>query len=140
MRKRILFFLLVFAGLVQAQIPARENITLYQGASWRPRVIWTDSNGDTTNITNYTIRMHIRSEITSDDTLLTASTDNGLITINTNQTGTFDINIPASMTAALNFRTAYYDIEAVSGAGSVVSGIVYRLMMGRVTLSKEVTR
>lgn len=80
-----------------------------------------------------TARMQIRSKVTSTDVILELTTENGMIQINdTNKTIT--ITIPAATTETLNFKSAVYSLEIVSG--SIVTPFIY----GTITLDTEITR
>ncbi len=116
----------------------KHDITIEQGATWRYQIVWTDADGDSITINNpdYDVTMQIRKRVSSSDTLLTASTDNGYITVSSSLSGTFFVTIPAARTAQLNFRTAYYDIELSPSTND----LVYRILQGRCKLNKEVTR
>lgn len=86
------------------------------------------------NLTGYTARMQIREDITSGTVLISLTTENGGITLG-GVFGTITLLIMASVTAAIAWTTAVYDLEIISP-----SGIVTRLVEGRITVSPEVTR
>lgn len=78
-------------------------------------------------------RMQIRPKIGSDIVLLELTTLNGMIIINdTNKT--ISINIPATTTELLTFKSAVYSMELVNG--STVIPFIY----GNITLDTEITR
>jgi len=110
------------------------NFTIEQGATFKRIMTWKDSNGNPINLTGYTARMQVRTAKDSPNVILTLDTDtNGGITLG-GVSGTITIEISASKTASLDFKTAVYDLE-LEKDGSVV-----RLLEGSVTLSKEVTK
>lgn len=109
------------------------DITIEQGATWQRNIVWKDSTGTPIDITGYSARMQIRTRKSSTSTLLSIDQDD-YISVGTTD-GLLEISIPASVTAALDFRGAVYDIEIESP-----SGTVYRLLEGTAELSKEVTR
>lgn len=80
-----------------------------------------------------TARMQIRAKVSSTETLLELTTQNGMIILN-------DVNkeiiltIPATTTELLTFKTAVYSLELVDGA--TVTPFIY----GNVTLDTEITR
>jgi hypothetical protein len=112
------------------------NLDLFveQGATFTYTLTLTDNVGTPINLTGYTARMQMRRAVQSDEVLISLTTQNGRIVI-TPLTGVIVLNIEATATAALNFQTAVYDLE-IESAG----GIVTRVLQGKVTLSREVTR
>jgi len=86
------------------------------------------------DLTSFTARMQIRSDIDATDTLVSLTNENGGITLGA-AAGTIALLISATATAALDFTSAVYDLEVVSAAG-----VVTRLLSGAVTLVPEVTR
>jgi hypothetical protein len=113
------------------------NITCQQGATFQRQVTWTDSARDAYNLTGYTARMQVRSNVTSNTIIATLSTtagNTGTITLG-GTTGTVDLLISATNTAALTAGQYVYDLELVSGGG-----VVTRLLEGNFKVSAEVTR
>lgn len=86
------------------------------------------------DLTGFTARMQIRSSLSSIVVIHELTTANGGITLG-GAAGTVGLLIPAATTTSFDFTTAVYDLELVSG-----SGVVTRLLSGKITLSKEVTR
>jgi hypothetical protein len=76
--------------------------------------------------------MQIRETVASSSTLVSLTNTAG-ITLSSSAPNIV-LSISATDTAALNFTEAVYDLELVN------SGTVYRVLEGKVTLSKEVTR
>jgi hypothetical protein len=113
---------------------ATYHLTLEQGVTWDQDVVWKDSTGTPRNLSGYTARLQIRPSASSDVTYVSMTTGGGGITI-TAGTGTINLLLSAAATAALDFNQAVYDLEAESS-----SGVVTRVLQGRVTLSREVTR
>lgn len=114
----------------------RHDLTIEQGATWEESVQWLVPGTETpVDLTNYTARMQIRPNASSDVVYasLTSSPAAG-ITI-TAATGIVTMRMSATTTAALSWRDAVYDLELESS-----TGVVTRLIEGRVTLSREVTR
>jgi len=114
------------------------NFTIEQGCTFSKTFTWKDANGSAINISGYTIRMMARNNY--DDalpviTLSTVATPGGIAIVGDGSAGQFTISMTAVVTAALNFSQLVYDIEVVSGAG-----VVTRLLEGKITLSKEVTK
>lgn len=114
----------------------RHDLTIEQGATWEQSVQQLQPGTETpVDLTNYTARMQIRPNVSSDVVYvsLTSSPAAG-ITIAA-ATGTVTLRMSATETAALSWRDAVYDLELESSDGTVT-----RLIEGRVTLSREVTR
>ena len=85
------------------------------------------------DLNGYTARMQIREKITSTTVIKELTTNNGGISID-NTTKTITINISATDTAALTFKSAVYSLELITG--STVIPFVY----GSVSLESEITR
>ena len=86
------------------------------------------------DLSGYTARMQLRSKLDSPDVILSLTTENGRIAID-NVLKTITLNITAADTAALNFSSAIYSLEMVSG-----TSVVTPLLTGTVSLVKEITR
>lgn len=84
-------------------------------------------------LSGYTARMMIRKKVTSTDPLLTLTTENGGLIL-TSAESSVQIIITDTQTAALA-TAGVYDLEIVSG-----TGLVTRVLQGKITISKEVTR
>ncbi len=110
------------------------NFCIEQGIDWTKQITWKDSNSVYIITSGYTADMQVRARKDSSAILLELSTTNSGITV-TGASGLFTLSLTAAETRALNFDTGVYDFEVTSAAG-----IVYRLLEGNVTLSKEVTR
>ena len=110
------------------------NITIEQGATFNPVFTWKDELGNPIDLSGFSGRMHIRGEIEDATTLLEITTANAYMVLG-GALGTITLNVPASITAALDFDTAVYDLELESSGGDVT-----RLLKGSVGLSPEVTR
>jgi hypothetical protein len=117
---------------------ARHNITIDQGATFPLYIIWKDPAGAPINLTGYRIRMQIRQSPSTtvklldfDSNTLTAGQSIGAL----NSTGVIDIKLAPSVTSALSFQNAEWDITATSGAG-----ITTRLVQGKAWVSPAVTR
>ena len=111
-----------------------KNILIEQGATFTLTLsIKSKSTGQPVDISGHTARMQVRPTVASSTVLVSATTENGKITV-TGSTGTIAVTLSATETAALDFGSAVYDLESVSGA------TVKRRLQGVVTLSKEVTR
>lgn len=113
---------------------ATHDILVEQGATYISNLVWKDSDNVPIDLTGYTARMQFRRTKSATTALLSATTENGYITLG-GAAGTIDISIPDDITAALTVTRAVYDLELISS-----TGVVTRLIEGDVEISKEVTR
>ncbi len=106
-----------------------------QGATFR-RVFYIEFEEATPtwDITGYIARMQIRSSVTSDTIILTASTENGRMVIGPDPTQ-LSLTITDEDTADLPSGVFVYDLELESPIGEVI-----RLLKGSVVVDPEVTR
>lgn len=113
----------------------RRNFTIYQGATWELDVTHLDSD-ESTSVPASSVseaRLQVRETVGSATTLLDIdSAAKGGITV---KDGLIEVRVNDSITSALDFSEGVYDLEV-----EYSDGAVSRLLMGRVTLSKEVTR
>jgi len=113
---------------------ATHDILVEQGATYTQNLVWKDGSAAAIDLTGYTARMQFRRTKSATTALLSATTENGYITLG-GTAGTIDIEIPDDITAALTVTRAVYDLELISS-----TGVVTRLIEGDVEISKEVTR
>ena len=109
------------------------NFLAEQGATLQRTILYTDSNDVATDLTGYTAAMQVRPTAASATVLLTATTENGRITLG-GAAGTIDIDVDASTMEAMTPGKYVYDLELYSGA------TVIRLIEGSFTVKAEVTR
>ncbi len=122
---------------------ARYSFIIEQGATTNIQVTWQDESGSV-DLSGYGARMQIRPTVDSSTVYLSLSSSLQLDGTGLNmsgsdgetavQSGSIGIYISAATSSVLNFDTAYYDLEMVSG------NEVTRLLEGQVKLSKNVTR
>ena len=122
---------------------ARYSFIVEQGATTNIQLKWEDENG-VIDLSGYSGRMQIRPTVDSETVYLTLSSSLDVDGTGLNmsgsdgetavQSGSIGIYISAAQYAELNFDTAYYDLEMMSG------NEVTRLLEGQVKLSKNVTR
>jgi len=112
-----------------------DDQAIEQGTTWARQFIWKDSEGTPVDLSGYTARMQLRTNVAATgEPLLELSTENGGITLG-GIAGTVDIVAAAEQTAAMTVLSGVYDLELVSD-----QGIVTRLLQGRFKVSREVTR
>jgi hypothetical protein len=86
------------------------------------------------DLAGFTARAQIRASQSATAPILSLTTENGGIAID-NTAKTITLQLTPTQTAALDFTSAVYDLELLSGTGDVS-----RIAFGNVTLSAEITR
>lgn len=112
----------------------RNDITIEQGATFTYSLIWKDSNSVPIDLTGYSARMQVRKTYNDSTAVLDLSSDDGNITLG-GALGTIDVVAGAAATAIITIRAGVYDLELESP-----TGVVTRLIEGKVTVNPEVTR
>lgn len=116
-------------------MPASEyDLSIEQGATYQIAFTYKDDAGVAQDLTDYTARMQVRASVSAPDVLLELTTENGRIAISGAE-GRIDLVLTAAITTGITWSRGVYDLEIVSPAGEV-----RRLLRGRVTVSREVTR
>lgn len=113
---------------------AKYDIVCDQGATFSRVLTWQDDAANPVNLTGYTARMQVRDEADSSTAALSLTTENSRITLG-GTAGTITLLVSATDTAAVTAGEYVYDLEIVSGAGTVT-----RLIQGCFTVDAEVTR
>ena len=93
----------------------------------------TNPDGTLFDLTDFTARMQIRTEIDSSEVMCELTTENGRIALGGDQ-GTVTLTIPANITEDFDDE-GVYDLELIDDTGKV-----YRLLKGKVKVELEVTR
>lgn len=109
------------------------DLTIEQGATFSQLITYKDPSDVAVNLTGYTARMHIRRTKEASSTLAVLTTENNRITLG-GAAGTISLAISATDTAAMPAVAGYYDLELVNVT------TVTRLLEGRATITREVTR
>jgi hypothetical protein len=113
---------------------AKHDLVIEQGATFRLQLLWEDPNGLPIQIPGHVARMQIRHATYDAQPILSlTSAPGGGITL-TNP-GQILIEATALQTAALSVSRGVYDVETESP-----TGVVTRLIEGRVAIHQEVTR
>lgn len=117
--------------------PATENLLILQGSSFNH--VFRLKNPDLTpiDLTGYTARMQIRASKNSVAVLLDLTEGNGRIEID-GIDGKLTLLIDAITTSGLS-KGGVYDLEIVLPQVSDPD-IVYRIVEGKISISKEVTK
>jgi hypothetical protein len=129
----------------------KYNFTIEQGATVDFAVNYKDSNSNPINLSGYQARMQLRPEKGSNTLYLTLSSslDSTYTGLNLSgsggsaastplSSGSIGIYISAVTSSLLNFESAFYDLELVTGSGNTAT--VTRVLEGTITLNKEVTK
>lgn len=103
-----------------------------QGATFNRTLTVKDSSGVARDLSSFTARMHVRRRIDDASPMLSLTTENGRISLNSS--GQVVLSVDADTTAALT-DGGVYDLEIESSAG-----VVERVIEGNFILSLEVTR
>lgn len=118
--------------------PIRQNLRIYQGATFKHRWTWRSGAARDTaapvDLTGCTAHMQVREDADSSHVLLAASTNDGRIRLG-GAAGTIELYLHDEETEALRFDRGVYDLEI-----EFANGEKRRLFAGTVTLSPEVTR
>lgn len=109
----------------------KVDITVEQGADFFLDITLKQKNNLPVDLTSYTGRGKIKVTIADS----TAAANFTVVFDANRKTGKVGLYLSNATTAALSFNTGVYDFELVSG-----SGVVTRLIEGRVFFKKEVTK
>lgn len=119
-------------------MPGKLNLKINRGETFRHLLKWQDANEAPIDLTGYSARMHVRSSVDAPTTLLELTTANNKISFPNADQGEILLHLTAAETAALTWDTGVYDLELVIVIALVEE--VTRLVEGKVTVTKEVTR
>jgi hypothetical protein len=111
------------------------NTVIEKGATFELTVTYKDATGSAVDLSTWTVRMQVRETPSSGTTILTSEGGSPTIVLTKNSSGVISATVSAANTAALTPATAFYDIEAQNA-----SGVVRRVLQGRIIISPEVTR
>lgn len=106
-------------------VTATKNLTLNKGSSYKI-IFLVSKNGDPVDLSSYSLRGDIRSSVNSDIILLSMSSSNFLLKIDTNNSSII-MNIPESFTRRVSQNVAIYNIELLnsnSETSKIVTGII----------------
>lgn len=121
---------------------AKVNLCIGQGETFRKSFVWkTGEPATAVDLTDWQARMQVRESIDAEEVLISLDSEpeanpEGLAgTISLTHEGEVQLYIDHETTAKLDFESAVYDLELISPSDDV-----RRLVAGKVTLSREVTR
>lgn len=109
------------------------NIVAEQGATFNLNFTISTS-GTVWDLTSYTARMQVRTNVESSSTLLSLTSAAGNIVLG-GAAGTVAVTVSASTMAGIIAGSHVYDLEVVSSGG-----VVTRILEGKFRVKAEVTR
>lgn len=113
----------------------RYDIEIEQGADFELAITYSDTSGNVLDLSGYSLaRMQMRESSSAASSLIELTTANGRISLG-NSSPNINLTLSNGDTAALDFDTAFYDLELVSSGGSVA-----KVLRGSVKLIKEMTK
>lgn len=110
---------------------------LEEGSPFQKTLVWKSDDGSPIDISGWDARMDIREKRDPTSTSVLDVDGGGWITITDGPAGEFTIDIPASETEALGYKSGEvfpFDIELDDGSGSPG-----RVLQGAIQYSREVT-
>ncbi len=116
--------------------PFLVDLIIDQGSVFTKGLRYKNSDGNLVDLSGYTAAMYIKEDYDDSSALIELTTTNGRITLG-GAAGTVDLFINATDTAALDFERGVYDLELTPPAGNTRN---FKLMLGKITLRKEVTK
>lgn len=117
---------------------SKHNIFIEQGSTFHLYLTWKDPNETPIDLTGFRIRMQVRQEPESAATLLDFDSDaltSGQHIAALDATGIINITLDPSVTSALSFKGAEWDLLAISSGGEAT-----RILEGKASVSLAVTR
>lgn len=112
-------------------IPAKNDFTIYKGATFQEVFVYKDSAGAVIDLTGYTAKMQIRPMTSSDEVIADLTTENGGITLTSE--GLITILISADDTAAITQDVGEYDFLLINTTKDFI-------LKGSVTITQGVTQ
>lgn len=114
--------------------PGKYDLKIIQGATLVESIIWKDESDTPVAFTGYTARAQAREYYDSPTPFMNLTTENGGIVLGATD-GSIALHMSAAATAAISDGHGVWDLELVAPSGEV-----YRLLQGKICVSKEVTR
>jgi hypothetical protein len=102
-------------------VPQQQNIVFEQGTPFSLVYTWTDSNGNPINLTGYSARLHVATDLTNKTSIILFTTGTGA-TAGTSLTlggssGVVTATATDVATTAMTFQTAVYALFVQSPGG-----------------------
>ncbi len=112
------------------------NFLMEQGSVYNQIFVYTDDSGTPIDLTGYTAKMQLRDSTDNTTVLLELNTSDSTLILG-GALGTITCDVSATITAALTFDEAVYDLELYPAG---VEANAFKVIYGSVTLRKEVTK
>lgn len=109
----------------------KKDLYIEKGATFSLNLTKKDTDGDPIDLTGYTARFKAAQGYNVLPIILDLTTENGGITLG-GTAGTIAITASATATAAINLSELVYDLELT------LSGVVQRLLQGKIIISPQV--
>lgn len=109
-----------------------DDLVIPQGATWEIHWPVLNLDGTPTDLTTWSVRAQIRTNVNANTTLYEWSSAAGNVLL---LSGEIVLSVPASTSSAWTWTDGVYDVELFQPDGTVI-----RLTQGHVTVDKEVTR
>jgi hypothetical protein len=115
----------------------RYDLNIDQGSTFTRIFVYKDSNGDAIDLTGYSAQMMIRKSFNAaGEPIFDSDVESGSLTVTTPASGEITLNMTDDVTQDFPAPLeGVYDIEIDDG-----SGVVTRLLEGKVLVSPNVTR
>ena len=113
----------------------KYNFEIEAGATFTRTITYADSEGTPIDLSGATVRMQIRDNYSSQSPSISLSSATSGITLSLSTVGQFTITMTASQTENLGIQQGVYDVEV-----EYTSGVVERILEGRVKILKQVTQ
>ncbi len=110
------------------------NFICNQGATFYVPITWQDENLDYIDLTDYEIRMRVKTSRSASTSIIELTTGNGRVDLTGPTGGTFTMTIDAADTENLEQGRYRYDLELEAPGGFVTS-----LLQGRFRVRAEIT-
>ncbi len=114
----------------------KYDFIMEQGSVYDQVFLYTDDSDNPIDLTGYTAKMMLREDFDSTSSYLTLDTDDGSLVLG-GVNGTITCDVDATVTGALDFETAVYDLELYPAG---VEANAFKVVYGTVTLRLEVTK
>lgn len=112
------------------RLPAKRNIAVYIGDTYEHVITMTDADDEARVVTGYTYTSQIRQTVDSASATLSFT-----VTVTDGAAGEITVSATAAATAALTKGEYVWDLQETSD-----TGVVTTLLVGRCTITRDVTR
>lgn len=114
--------------------PARYDLKIYIGVSFNINFTWKHRNGDVYDLSSFTAELQIRETVHSPTALVTLTTENGGIIVDS-VSPNLKLILTSDQTTALSEVNGHYDLKLTSEDQTVML-----ILKGKATIILPVTR